>query len=178
MTPVGHCIAGATLGLLAAPREASRLRVTLTVAGCALIADIPDIEIPLWGHSKYYFSHSLFSNLMMICVVALMLVLSKRLREWVGSHTVVLGGLAAWLSHFVLDSFYNTGYGVAIYWPFNSAKLALPLPWFSTLGTPFPNLSWHNLKVMGIEFLFYGTLFAGAALLRIVRSGSKSDTRS
>ena len=66
MTPVGHCIAGATLGLLAAPREASRLRVTLTVAGCALIADIPDIEIPLWGHSKYYFSHSLFSNLMMI----------------------------------------------------------------------------------------------------------------
>jgi membrane-bound metal-dependent hydrolase YbcI (DUF457 family) len=68
---------------------------------------------------------------------------------------LLVGGALAWGSHFLLDSFYNHGRGIAIYWPFSTATLALPLPWFTTLkGTP-PSLDLPNLRICAIELAFY-----------------------
>ena len=59
----------------------------------------------------------------------------------IGSYIVIIGALIAWSSHFLLDAFYNHGRGVGIFWPFSSSKLALPVPWFSTLQINLPLLS-------------------------------------
>ena len=79
----------------------------------------------------------------------------------------MLAGAVAWYSHLLLDTLYNHGKGLAIFWPFGSGRVALPIPWFSTLKV-IPLLSSHNLRVAAIEGAVYGT-----ALLLIVAAKTK-----
>jgi hypothetical protein len=43
-----------------------------------------------------------------------------------------------------LDSLYNHGHGVAIFWPLSDVRLALPIPWFAV--APFLRLTSHYYK--------------------------------
>jgi hypothetical protein len=73
-----------------------------------------------------------------------------------------MGGASAWLSHLLLDSFYNHGKGISIFWPFSKARLALPIPWFD-LGVGSPA---HIMHVFLIEFLSYFPWLVLAILFR------------
>ena len=67
----------------------------------------------------------------------------------------VVCGAGAWLSHLMLDSFYNHGHGVAIYWPFSNGRLNFSISWFDTLDVTQSIISRHNLSVYAIEFAAY-----------------------
>ena len=69
----------------------------------------------------------------------------------------------AWLSHLLLDSFYNHGRGVLIFWPLSRARLNLAIPWFATLQRPLSQFRAHTARVLLIEVMVYGAVF-GAAL--------------
>jgi membrane-bound metal-dependent hydrolase YbcI (DUF457 family) len=71
--------------------------------------------------------------------------------------------MITWLSHLLLDSFYNHGYGVAIFWPFSTARLALPMPWFSVVTEPM-YFAAEGFREYLAEFVFY-SLFLVTALI-------------
>jgi len=76
-------------------------------------------------------------------------------------------GIAAWLSHLLLDSFYNHGRGIAIYWPLSEGRFELSMPWFSTLHGSWA-LDDHTARVVAIELAFYSPLVLGALAFRWV----------
>jgi membrane-bound metal-dependent hydrolase YbcI (DUF457 family) len=166
MTPVGHSLFGASLAVAAMPRGASRRRRLAMLVSFAALANIPDLRLPMWGHERYDISHSIFVNAGLIALLAVTLVFLPRARRAVGGTAVIICGAAAWLSHLLLDSFYNHGKGVAILWPFSKGRLALPISWFDNLHLPLPHFGWHTARVMGIELLAYGTLFVLVCLAR------------
>jgi hypothetical protein len=163
MTFVGHSLVGASLAQTAVPGGASWKQWLFIVNLYVLLAFFPDLPLPGWGHSRYFFSHSLFVNVLLIIPLAGMACYYRSCKG-VGSYPLVAGAVLAWLSHFPLDALYNHGQGVAIYWPFSEAVLNLPLPWFATLDMRLPLTAAHNLNVFLVEALFYLPLF-GAALL-------------
>ena len=170
MTEVGHTLTGAAIGILCMPHKNSATQRVLHIASFMLIATIPDWPFKNWGHDRYYLSHSLFVTLLLISLLFIAFFFSKKLRKMVGGWTVIIGGSLAWLSHLLLDSFYNTGKGIAIYWPFSKSRLALPIPWFD-LGT-FPIA--HLMHVFLIEFLSYFPLVLLALLIRLMVKDKKS----
>ena len=170
MTQVGHVITGATLGVLCMPQHLSKRVAGAYLVAFALLANVPDFKFKNWGHDRYDISHSVFVNLLIILVVIAGLWLLPRLRARIGGGTVMLGGAASWLSHLLLDSFYNHGMGVAIFWPFSAARLALPIPWFSVLSSPLP-ITWQVVQVWAIELVSYLPLLLLAIGLR--RAGER-----
>jgi hypothetical protein len=52
---------------------------------------------------------------------------------------------------------YIHGKGIAVFWPFSEARLALPLPWFATADAD-TLICWHNVRVFGTEFACFGLL--------------------
>jgi membrane-bound metal-dependent hydrolase YbcI (DUF457 family) len=165
MTFVGHSLMGASLAQAAVPANASWKQWLLIVNIYVLLAFFPDLPLPGWGHSRYFFSHSLFVNLILIIPLAC-LACYYRSSKGVVSYPLVAGAIVAWLSHFPLDALYNHGQGVAIYWPFSKAVLNLPLPWFTTLDMRQPLNAVHNTRVFLVEALFYLPLFVAAWLGR------------
>ena len=162
MTQVGHVIAGATIGVLSMPKEITPKQKTIHIIVFMLMATIPDWPFKNWGHDRYYLSHSLFVTLLLIALLFIALFVSKNLRKKIGDWPVMMGGALAWLSHLLLDSFYNHGKGIAIYWPFSNARLALPIPWFD-VGTG--SLA-HLMQVFLIEFISYSPFLLLALLFR------------
>ena len=69
---------------------------------------------------------------------------------------LILFGAAACLSHLLLDTFYNHGNGLAMFWPASEATLAFPIPWFETIKSPLASV--QNLKTFAIEFACYAPL--------------------
>lgn len=156
MTPVGHCLVGATIALFAIPRGSSRKRRIFTTLGFLFFANVPDLKIPGWGHDRYDISHSVFSiGLIGVAFVALTL-LWPAFRKWIGGLKVALLGVVAMMSHLLLDSFYNHGKGIGIFWPFSEARLNLAVPWFETLQSNLPAMTLHSLRVMAIELVCFG----------------------
>lgn len=161
MTFVGHSLVGAALAQAVLPAETTWKQWLLAVNAYVLLAFLPDLPFPGWGHTAYFFSHSLFVNLGLIVPLALAAVY-LRLRVRFLTVPLVVGGVLAWLSHFPLDALYNHGQGVAIYWPFSGTTLNLPLPWFETLDMREPLTAPHNRRVFLVEGLFYLPLFLAA----------------
>jgi membrane-bound metal-dependent hydrolase YbcI (DUF457 family) len=162
MTEVGHFLMGATIGVLSMPRSADKKHRIAHIAAFLFLAVIPDLPFKGWGHDRYYFSHSLFVTLLLILLVGLAFLFLKELRSKLGDWPVLIGGALAWLSHLLLDSFYNQGKGIMIYWPFSEARLALPIPWFGLgIGSPI-----QIAHVLLIEFISYFPLLLLAILLR------------
>lgn len=155
MSPVGHTLTGMAIGVLAVPTQKPLQRAGFTLFSITLLAHVPDVPLPFWGHADYQLSHSLFVNLGLMVVAALAFGLVYRQRAGVVPWRLLAAGTTAWLSHFLLDSFYNHGRGVAIYWPISTATLALPLPWFTTVKGNPPPLDATNLKIYAIELAFY-----------------------
>jgi len=141
--------------VLCLPEQATRRQQAAILIVCGVLASAPDFPLPLWGHERYDISHSLFVNL------ALILILISVLWKWratLGGWRVLLGGSGAWLSHLLLDSFYNHGGGVGIFWPFSTAHLTLPIPWFSVIPTFPPPLTLETARIALIELVSYGVI--------------------
>ncbi len=168
MTFVGHTLTGATLGVLSLPRGYPKRWQKSYLLIFGLLANIPDLPLKYWGHDRYEISHSLLVNGLMILSLAVFVSSWKDLKSKLG-WGVLLSGSLAWLSHLLLDSFYNHGNGVAIFWPFSHGRLALPIPWFSVLESLPPPLTQTTLRIVLIELVCYGTLLLCAIGLRKVR---------
>lgn len=165
MTTVGHGLMGLTIGTLGLPYGLGPRRLALTLGALAAAANLPDLPVPGWGHDRYDVSHSVFVN----AALALLVVLAARLVPglWgaTGGGRAAACAVLAWHSHLLLDSFYNHGQGIAIFWPFSAGRLVLPLPWFSTLHGGWA-LDAHTLRVVAIELAAYGSLLALSVGLR------------
>jgi membrane-bound metal-dependent hydrolase YbcI (DUF457 family) len=150
---------------LVVPRGWSQGEKAVAFGALALVANAPDLPLPLWAHESYRVSHSLFVNLALMAGVLGLLLVFRVWRGRPGSRWVVAGGAAAWLSHLVLDSFYSHGRGIRIFWPLSDAALTLPIPWFHVVrrGSP-PDLA--TLRIFATEALFYGALLGICLLWR------------
>ena len=167
MTSVGHSLTGISIGVLCMPGGRSPRFNAVFLASFAVLANLPDLPVPYWGHSRYDISHSIFTNSAFILLAVGGMAFLPKTRRFVGGWSVVLCGAAAWLSHLLLDTFYNHGNGLGMFWPVSNAHLALPIPWFAT-ATMWPKLTVHNLRVASIEILFYGALLALCIVIRIL----------
>jgi membrane-bound metal-dependent hydrolase YbcI (DUF457 family) len=167
MTTVGHTLMGTAIGILCLPQRTSARWKASYFAVFVVLPNIPDLPFPHWGHARYNVSHSLFVNLLLCFIVVALLEGYPNIRHAIGDGKVLGGGVAAWLSHLVLDSFYNHGRGIAIFWPLSDAHLTLPIPWFSVVR--FPPLGHALLRECAIEFASFFPLVLLAYSLR--RSG-------
>lgn len=155
MTLVGHCLAGLTIGTLAIPRKISWSRKVRYSLALVLAANLPDMPLPCWGHDRYDISHSLLTTLAgVMCLGAIWR--ASRPHTWPQERMAFVLFACAWLSHLFLDTMYNHGQGLALFWPISNGRVALPIPWFETLKTPFYQLNPHSLRVYGLELLSYG----------------------
>ena len=166
MTQVGHTLTGIAIGVLCMPDRHSPRGKTAHLLICGLLANVPDFPLPGWGHQRYDISHSLFVNTLIILGLAFILAQWDQQRRQIGGWGVILGGSLAWLSHLLLDSFYNHGRGVGIFWPVSEAHLTLPLPWFSVIATSPPPLTWETARIFAIELVSYGIVLLLAMGLR------------
>ena len=157
MTAIGHGLTGVSLALLCMPSRWRWPGKVALLAVFALLAWAPDVPTKLWGYGVYRIFHSIFVSTVILALPTAMFLIWPGLRKKIGGSVVLAFGWAAWLSHHLLDSFYNHKLGVAIYWPFSDARLNLALPWFRTLGGP-SRISERTVRVALIELMFYGTL--------------------
>ncbi len=164
MSPVGHTLTGIAIGVACMPKEKPPRWKAVYLGVCAFLAYIPDLQLPYWGHgAHYYVSHSLFANLVLILVCLLPFLVNKPLRTNAGGAWEVSGGMLAWLSHLLLDTFYNTGTGLMMFWPFSEARLSLAMPWFNVVTEYF---SLRTLRILLVEAAFYGGILAMVIVAR------------
>ena len=167
MTSVGHALTGAAIGVSVIPKGGSSIHKIVHLVVFILLANLPDLPMLNWGHEKYFYSHSLFVNGLFIALGSLLLTLSKKVFTKIGARLVLIAGAGAWLSHLLLDSFYNQGLGVMIYWPFSTAHLALPIPWLAALPGVPPPLTAAMVPIFVLEFLTFSPLLLLALLIRM-----------
>ena len=165
MTPVGHTLFGLAVGTVCLPRRLTLSRKLGHYFAFALLANIPDLRLPNWGHNRYDISHSLFVNSLLIIIA---IFVSAR---WTNIRYQLEGSIA-WLSHLLLDSFYNHGLGVAIFWPFSKIRLVLPLPWFSVVKSP-PPFTYEVIQEFLVEFVCYSPLLLIAIAVRKLKTRNK-----
>jgi membrane-bound metal-dependent hydrolase YbcI (DUF457 family) len=170
MTPVGHVLTGISIGVVSMPERKKTPWKILYFVAFSLLSLVPDFHIPYWGHDRYYISHSIFTNLLAILILILLLSRSKKLIEKLGGWKVIIGGSLAWLSHLLLDTFYNHGKGLLMFWPFSEARLALPIPWFSVVKDLPPPFTEETIRILLIELVSYGALLLVVIVLK--RSGA------
>ena len=162
MTTIGHSLTGLSIAVLTLPPGQSRRWYVLASICFVAVANVPDFPLPGWGHNAYHISHSVFVTMLLSSLLALLLYWPT-INERVGAKVLAVWSIA-WLSHLPLDSMYAHGQGIAIFWPFSNAHLAMPVSWFETIS--LPARSEHNLRVFRIELLIYGTVLFSCAGLR------------
>lgn len=165
MTFVGHSLAGAAIGTICLPNNTSNQWKCVYFLIFILLANVPDLPVPYWGHDRYDISHSLFVNLLGIFLIVPWAA-APAIRHRIKHLSILVAASMAWLSHLLLDSFYNHGLGIAIYWPVSHARLALPVPWFSVLPNTPPPFTPRHLKIYGIELVAYGSLVVAIVVIR------------
>ena len=175
MTQVGHVLAGAAIGILCKPDRTPPKWLVVYFGAFLLLANIPDLPFKGWGHDRYDVSHSIFVNLLLIAIVVAVLLFGKDFWGKIGGWKVMAGGAAAWLSHLLLDSFYNHGHGVAIFWPLSGASLALPMPWFSVVTEPM-YFSAAGFREYLTEGVFYSLLVGIALAIKSVSTTKDRQT--
>ena len=162
MTTIGHSLTGLSLAALTLPVGRSRRWYIIAAAIFVFFANVADFPLPGWGHSAYHVSHSVFVTALLASLVALLLF-------WPTFHAkvgvkVIAAWSIAWLSHLPLDSMYAHGQGIAIFWPFSEAHLAMPVPWFETVSLPARTV--ENLRVFGVETAVFGAALIASIGLR------------
>lgn len=155
MTPVGHTLTGLAFGVASLPSSPSKARCRVHLGMFALLANIPDMPVPYWGHARYDISHSMFVNLLLSLLALLSLSWANGYRDGRLSSF----GMAAWFSHLLLDAFYSHGNGVGIFWPFSAATLAVPVPWLSVLPMSMLPITTQAIHIGLIEFCSYAPLW-------------------
>jgi len=155
MTQVGHSLTGLTIGMMCLPQKTHMRWKIAYFVSFIVLANIPDIPIRYWGHDRYDISHSLFVNLLLITTFFIMFSFLKHIRMALGNYRVMIGAMCAWLSHLLLDTFYNYGHGLAMFWPVSRAHLAFPISWFSVVPNSPPPFTTHHVRIYAIEWLAY-----------------------
>lgn len=175
MTQVGHILTGVAIGVACMPEQKPKGWKVVYLSLCAFLANVPDLQLPYWGHHTYYYvSHSLFVNLALIGLLLLLFLGRRNLRTACGGTLPILGGALAWLSHLLLDTFYNQAKGLMMFWPFSQARLSLALPWFKVVKDMPPPLTADTLYILLVELAFYGTLLGMVILVRVLlQKGNK-----
>lgn len=174
MTLVGHVLTGTAIGLTVMPEYPRKSQKTIHLLVFAFLATMPDWPFKNWGHDKYYISHSIFTNLLFIGLAWIILFIIPRLwkkysvssETWIVSWQLIVGGSVAWLSHLLLDTFYNHGKGVAMFWPVSDARLALPIPWLALSIRPFFANVAGNARIFLLELVTFFPLVMLALILR------------
>lgn len=168
MTTMGHSLTGLSIGVLCLPGGKRWWWIVLFLNAFIGLSNIPDWPFPFWGHNRYEVSHSLFVNTGLAALLVLAIGAYGAIRRRVGGWRVLVCGGLTWVGHLLLDTLYNHGQGLAMFWPFSEASLALPLPWFSTLReTLVPDA--HMARVLLIEAGFYGALLLACIAIRVWR---------
>jgi len=175
MTIVGHVLTGTAIGTLAMPRKSSLGAKFAYLVVFIFLAELPDLPLPSWGHDIYYFSHSLFINLILIGLFTILPLEREDIRRRIGGWPVVAGGVAAWLSHLLLDTFYNHGEGLLMFWPFSIARLALPIPWLTANINHLPVTSPEVIRIFLLEFATFLPLVVITVYLRLTRLLGRYD---
>jgi hypothetical protein len=166
MTQVGHALTGTAIGVMCLPKNTSLRYKTIHFAAFIALSLVPDYRIQNWGHDRYNVSHSIFVNLLFICGIIVLLAIFKDMRRKIGGWSVIAAGAVAWLNHLLLDSFYNHGKGIAIFWPLSKSRLALPIPWLSVAHPLPPPVTFELMKILMIELVTFAPLVLLAILLR------------
>lgn len=169
MTPVGHVLAGVAIRVLCMPDFAHRHHRFKHLALFAGAATLPDWPFPGWGHARYDISHSLIVTIFSILLFAIVYSLTTSGRQGRGWNFFACIALA-WLSHLLLDSFYNHGYGVAIYYPFSQGRLILPVPWLSVAIDPRHPFTNDNLRIVFLECLTFSPWITVTLVMRHLSS--------
>jgi hypothetical protein len=177
MTLVGHSLTGVAIGIVCLPKSTSREWKMIYFTILMALANLPDFPFRYWGHDRYDISHSLFVNLFGILVI-FPWGLFPSVRSFIIRLPVLWAGAFAWLSHLLLDSFYNHGHGIAIYWPVSRARLVFPIPWFSVLPNTPPPFTLRHFQIYGVELLAYGALVGFIMLIRhLLQAPQTLETR-
>lgn len=167
MTQVGHILTGAAIGVAFLPEQKSTKWKTVYFTVMALLANVPDLQLPFWGHHRFYYvSHSIFVNIAIILLLFPVFIFWKDLRRKIGGWKVFLAGGIAWLSHLLLDTFYNQPKGLMMFWPFSEARLRLPIPWFSVVTSMPPPITADHVRIILVELAFYGSILIAVIILR------------
>ena len=156
MSPVGHSLVGATVAITLWPQFEGRPKRTALLLAMIVASNIPDLPLPYWGHEDYLVSHSVFCGLLVALAIFLGLKASPLGRERTSLRRVLLAATLALASHYLLDTLYNHGKGLAMFWPFSTARIALPIPWFTHMNINQP-FSWENVQIWLIELAVVGT---------------------
>jgi membrane-bound metal-dependent hydrolase YbcI (DUF457 family) len=164
LTPIGHTLTGLAIGYLAIPRETPIKQKTSLLAAFAVLASVPDLPFPYWGHSDYEVSHGLFMTTIGTGIMAAFLWFRFRGRPPI-TLGVMLAMALAWYSHLLLDSLYNHAIGLQIYWPFSKGRIAFPVPWL-TPGNKYDIFSMHNVKVALYEIATFAPLLLLAVVVK------------
>lgn len=162
MTTVGHSLTGLSIAVLTLPRGKSLWWYLVVGHFFIFFANVPDFPLPGWGHDSYHVSHSVFLTALLASLLALLLLL-PRFSEQVG-RKVLYAWAGAWFSHMLLDSMYNHGQGIGVFWPLSDAHLILTVPWFETLS--WPPITERNLRVFLVEIVVFGAILAACAFVR------------
>jgi len=158
---------GMSFGVLCMPRRwSTRAKAGLLVV-FAMLGNAPDVANKLTPYGWYNIVHSVFLNVGAILLLAAMLCVwwwqkGKPRGVW----PIFWCGGGAWLSHLLLDTFYNHGKGIQIFWPASDAALALPIPWFKTWQQPLDVYLIPNILTSLRELWVYGVLLLLCVLAR------------
>jgi membrane-bound metal-dependent hydrolase YbcI (DUF457 family) len=168
MTLVGHSLTGLAVAAAVFPSDLSRRQMAIGLGVFLILANIPDFALPGWGHSAYYVSHSIFvaGSLFAIALLVLWAVSMSGGPRIPGR--LIAGAAVVWLSHLFLDTLYNHARGVPMFWPLSSWSPALPVPWFSNVGSYRWPLTMRKLQIFAIEFACYLPLPAVVLAVRRV----------
>jgi len=166
MTQVGHTLTGLAIGVACLPGKRSARARLIHLVAFGFLANIPDLPLKNWGHDLYYFSHSLFVNLLLILIALSAFIFLKNMRARAGGWAVIFGGTLAWLSHLLLDTFYNHGKGLLMFWPLSERRLALPIPWFSAVRDMSLPPTPETIHILLTELAFYGSVLLGVLLMK------------
>jgi len=164
MSPVGHTLTGLAIGWFALPAGSTKRGTAIAMSAYVVLANAPDLPLPMWGHDRYHISHSLISTTVGVAVVSLLAGLCSRFLYRIPGR-LILAGAAAWYSHILLDTYYNHGIGLPVGWPISEARIALPIPCFSTISRN-PIIGWHNVRVVAVEALVYGSILAAVVYMK------------
>jgi membrane-bound metal-dependent hydrolase YbcI (DUF457 family) len=156
MTTIGHTLTGLAIGYTALPRDVPTRQKVACLAVFALLANLPDLPLPFWGHNRFDISHSLVTCTAGVVVVG-SLLLGKFKGRFPFTPTMILAGALCWYSHMVLDAMYSWGIGMPIAWPFGVVRLNLAVPWLH-IANKADVFSMHNVWVAIYEILTFGPL--------------------
>jgi membrane-bound metal-dependent hydrolase YbcI (DUF457 family) len=157
MTQIGHTIVGSAFGYFALPGRSRGFWKCMLLFIFIVLANLPDLPVPMWGHDRYDISHSIFSNLLLIGILIFLislisnLLFHQRVNRW-----ILFWGVIAVLSHILMDSFYNHGLGIPIFWPFSDKSLVLPISWLSVQKDWYVPITLDSVRIWLYEFITFG----------------------